>query len=147
MEIERKFLIRKLPEAPDMFEHSELLQGYLSRNPVVRIRKDGEKYELTYKSGAGMAHEEANLPLSEESFYHLLEKIDGKTIEKTRYRIPYGNFTIELDIFHGHMDGLVMAEVEFESVEQALSFTPPDWFGEDVTSDRNYRNATMAYEM
>ena len=72
------------------------------------------------------------------------EKADGSIISKTRYIIPIeNNRKIELDIFHGYLEGLQFAEVEFESEEEAAAYQQPDWFLEDVTFDRRYSNAVM----
>ena len=73
MEIERKFLIDALPEALSDFSHQEYLQGYLSTSPTVRVRREGETYVLTYKGSGLMKRTEYNLPLTAESFAHLLE--------------------------------------------------------------------------
>ena len=145
MEIERKFLIKNKPENLQDFPSSPIEQAYLNERPVVRIRKSGERYILTVKGDGVLAHEEYELPLTKEAYEHLLQKADGRIITKTRYKIPYGSYTIELDIFSGVMEGLELAEVEFPSVEEAEAFTPPDWFSEDVTYDPHYRNAVMAY--
>lgn len=145
MEIERKFLIGRLPDQLEKYPFSEIEQAYLNEKPVIRIRKSGDRYILTVKGEGVLAHEEYELPLSEESFLHLMAKADGRIIRKTRYKIPYGNYTIELDLFHGDFEGLQLAEVEFPSIEEAENFTPPDWFAEDVTYDPAYRNAVMAY--
>ena len=91
-----------------------------------------------------LEREEYNLPLNKESYEHLIAKADGKIIKKKRYLIPYEKYTIELDIFEGELAPLVIAEVEFETVEEANSFTPPSWFGEDVTGNKNYTNASLA---
>lgn len=100
MEIERKYLIKKLPEDLAQYPHMEMEQAYLCTEPVVRVRKEGEDYVLTYKSKGLMVREEYNLPLTKESYEHLLEKADGTVITKTRYRIPEKNgLTIELDVF------------------------------------------------
>lgn len=145
MEIERKFLITKLPERLESCSFHEIEQGYLSERPVVRIRKSDNEYYMTYKSGGMLAHEEYNLPLTEQAYEHLKPKCDGNIITKKRYLIPYDPYTIELDIFSGCMQGLILAEVEFPTVEEAENFTPPDWFAEDVTYDIRYKNSTMAY--
>ena len=81
MEIERKYLIRHLPAhlRLDSFSCRIIEQGYLNTTPVIRIRKDNDKYELTYKSSGLMTREEYNLPLTEKAYLHLLPKIDGKT--------------------------------------------------------------------
>ncbi len=145
MEIERKFLIKELPVNLDSYPHTTLEQGYLCTNPVVRIRKDGAKYELTYKSAGLMIREEYNLPLTEEAYQHLLTKIDGNLISKERYRIPLdSSHTIELDIFRGALAPLVLAEVEFSSEEDALAFLPPEWFSEEVTSNPAYQNSNLS---
>ncbi len=144
MEIERKFLIKTLPENLESYPCRHLAQGYLCVKPVVRIRRDNEKYELTYKSGGMMARMEYNLPLNEQAFEHLKSKIDGRLIEKRRYMIPLEPYTIELDIFDGDLAPLIIAEVEFPSIEEANNFTAPDWFGEDVTYDGRYHNSYLS---
>ena len=94
-----------------------------------------------------MAREEYNLPLTKEAYEHLRPKADGKLISKRRYLIPIEGtkLTIELDVFHGDLEPLIMAEVEFESIEEADSFDMPDWFSQDVTNDRRYHNVNMVY--
>ena len=142
MEIERKFLIKELPDLTK-YESNHITQGYLCTNPVVRVREDGNKYYLTYKGKGLLAREEANLPLTQEAFEHLITKADGRIIQKTRYLIPFAPYTIELDVFEGVHAPLIMAEVEFPSIEEANSFVAPAWFGEDVTNDAAYHNSNM----
>lgn len=144
MEIERKYLLKELPENLDTYPHRHLEQGYLCTAPVVRIRKDDDKYELTYKSGGMMVRQEYNLPLTKTSYEHLKKKVDGRLITKKRYMIPYEKYTIELDVFENDLAPLVLAEVEFEAEEEANSFTPPDWFGEDVTFSGAYHNSVLS---
>ena len=144
MEIERKFLIKELPDL-GKYDYVEIEQGYLCTHPVVRIRKKSDKYILTYKGSGLLAHEEIEAELTEDAYNHLAEKIDGYLITKRRYLIPLDPYTIELDVFAGHMDGLIMAEVEFPTVEEADAFTAPDWFGDDVTNDRRYHNSEMIF--
>ncbi|MCR5836419.1 MAG: CYTH domain-containing protein [Lachnospiraceae bacterium] len=145
MEIERKFTIKDFPENLDNFQSHEIEQAYLSVNPVVRIRKSDDEYYLTYKGSGMMVREEYNLPLNEHSYYHLLKKADGNIISKTRYLIPLNeHLTAELDIFHGVFTGMFLIEVEFASTEEANNFTPPDWFGEDVTRDPRYHNSYLS---
>ena len=145
MEIEKKFLISNLPFELDSFEHHEIEQGYLSVNPVVRVRKTDEEYYLTYKGSGMMAREEYNLPLTEDSYNHLIKKADGNVITKTRYLIPLdADLTAELDIFHGVFTGMSLVEVEFCTIEEAESFTPPEWFGEEVTFDKRFHNSYLS---
>lgn len=142
MEIERKYLIKDLPDL-NKYDKKKITQGYLCTDPVVRVRQDGDTYYMTYKGKGMMVREEYNLPLTKDSFEHLVKKADGKIIEKTRHIIPFGSHTIELDVFEGAHAPLIMAEVEFDSVEEANSFTPPEWFGEEVTDDKRYHNSNM----
>ena len=101
MEIQRKYLVKKIPENIEKYTHKELEQGYLCTEPVVRVRREGEEYVLTYKSKGLMVREEYNLPLNREAYEHLLEKADGIVIKKTRYVRPQpGGLKIELDIFN-----------------------------------------------
>ncbi len=145
MEIERKYLVRTLPDNLDSYPKNELMQAYISTDPVIRIRKKDSKYILTLKGRGLLAREEVEMPLSQESFAHLYGKIDGLAIAKTRYQIPdEQGHTIELDIFHDRYEGFVLAEVEFESVEEAHCYIPPVWFGEDVTLDSRFHNSSMS---
>lgn len=145
MEIERKFLIPVLPEKLETYPHRRIEQAYLCTEPVVRIRRQDEDYILTYKSTGMMAREEYNLPLTKEAYEHLKEKADGIVLSKTRYLLPLQDgLTIELDVFDGTYEGLWLAEVEFESIEQAESFVPPVWFGEDVTYSGKYHNSVLS---
>lgn len=145
MEIERKYLIPHIPEGLSITETHHIEQAYLCTAPVVRIRKDNEQYILTYKSKGLMAREEYNLPLTEEAYRHLKKKADGRIIKKTRHIIPLDSvLSIELDLFQDDLAPLVLAEVEFPTREMAESFTPPDWFGEDVTFSSAYHNSTLS---
>ena len=148
MEIERKFIPKCLPDNSDSYEHHDIQQAYLNTSPVIRIRKQDEDYFLTYKGSGMMSREEYNLPLNQKSYFHLLTKADGNIITKTRYLIPlFNSLTAELDIFHDIFDGRLLVEVEFNSIEDANSFIPPEWFGEDVTYDKKYHNSNMSKEI
>lgn len=147
MEIERKYLITKenLPADLTRYPSLEIEQGYLCTGPVVRIRRQNNDHYLTYKSGGLMSREEYNLPLSREAYEHLKPKADGIVLSKTRYLIPEKDgLTIELDVFHDIYEGLFLAEVEFSSEEEANSYLPPDWFGQDVTFSAQYHNSTLS---
>ncbi|MBS6561084.1 MAG: CYTH domain-containing protein [Clostridiales bacterium] len=144
MEIERKFLVDPMPEALETFVKKSIEQGYLSTNPVVRIRKMNEEYFLTYKSSGMMERQEVELPLTKDAYEHLREKVDGRVITKERYLIPYQTWTIELDCFHGELEGMVLAEVEFSSVEEANHFQAPVWFKKEVTFEKEYHNSYLS---
>ena len=144
MEIERKFLIKNMPDNLEQYKYHDIEQAYLCTSPVVRIRKQDDEYYLTYKSKGMMAREEYNLPLGREGYEHLLPKADGNILTKRRYLIPLDDgHMVELDVFDGVKKGLIMAEVEFESEEAAKEFIPPEWFGEEVTYDSRYHNSNM----
>lgn len=147
MEIERKFLIdmKQLPFRPEDFPCRHIEQGYLCTEPVVRIRRDNEKYFLTYKSKGLMVREEYNLPLTQEAYEHLISKADGRIICKKRYVIPMeDSLNLELDIFEGDLAPLVLAEIEFPDEETAQSYEAPDWLGEDVTYSARYHNSSLS---
>ncbi len=145
MEIERKFLINTLPGNLDSYSFHTLEQAYLCTEPVVRVRRSDDEYILTYKSKGLMSREEYNLPLTAESYEHLKAKADGNVIRKRRYLIPLeSGLTIELDLFEPPFEGLILAEVEFPSEEEANAFLPPAWFGEEVTWSTEYHNSTLS---
>ena len=134
MEIERKFVPVKLPDNLESYPHTRIEQGYLCTAPVVRVRRDGDSYYMTYKGAGMMVREEYNLPLTKEAYEHLIVKADGTVISKTA----------ELDIFDGALNGVLLVEVEFPDESAARSFIPPKWFGEDVTLDPRYHNSNMS---
>jgi CYTH domain-containing protein len=141
MEIERKYLISALPFHLADFDYNEIEQGYISIDPVIRIRKKNKKYYLTCKSKGLLKREELELSISEDTYFNLLKKIDYKLIKKKRYYIPLNMGLIaELDIFEDFLEGLQIAEVEFDTEENAQSFKPPHWFGKEVTFDSKFQN-------
>ena len=147
MEIERKYLIdpNQIPFDLEQFPCRIIEQGYLCREPVVRIRRDNNNYYLTYKSKGLLIREEHNLPLTKEAYEHLKCKTDGILISKRRYEIPLENdLLIELDFFAEPLAPLILAEVEFPDLETANTFVPPLWFGEDVTHSPQYQNNNLA---
>lgn len=125
MEIERKYLNPKIAGRSGTISAYGDGTGVSLHGTGGAGEKEGEDYVLTYKSKGLMVREEYNLPLTKESYEHLLEKADGTVITKTRYRIPEKNgLTIELDVFHGRYEGMLLAEVEFVTEgggEQLLS--------------------------
>lgn len=145
MEIERKYLITEIPFSLDSYKCRHIEQGYLCTEPVVRIRRDDDEYYLTYKSKGLMVREEYNLPLTREAYLHLKGKADGRIISKKRYMIPLSpTLTAELDIFLDDLSPLMLAEVEFQDIKDAEYFTPPEWFGQDVTYSTKYHNSTLS---
>lgn len=145
MEIERKYLIKELPENLSSYAYHDIEQAYLCTGPVVRIRRQDDSYILTYKSSGMLSREEYNLPLTKEAYTHLKAKADGNVITKRRYLIPLTDeLTVELDLFSGAFEGMVLAEVEFPTEDAANHFTPPDWFTEEVTFRPEYHNSYLS---
>lgn len=142
VEIERRFLVRRMPCDLSQYKKRIIEQGYLNIDPVVRIRRDNDSYYLTYKNGHSSVREEYNLPLTEQGYAHLLAKADGSIISKDRYEIPDQGLTIELDIFHGVLEGICWAEVEFPSPEAENAYVPPEWFGTEITE--TYSNSQLS---
>ena len=141
----KKYLVKSLPDNLADYECKTIEQGYLSITPVVRVRKQNDEYILTYKSGGLMIRKEVELPLDKDSYKHLLKKTDGCIISKKRYVIPDGTGqNIELDIFTKSLEGLIIAEVEFTSESEALSYNPPSWFDVEVTDNPAFQNSTLS---
>ena len=146
MEIERKFLVNKLPKNIELSKYSkkEIKQIYLYIDDlsIVRIRKvkenDKEKYTYTVKAGkVGISNEEYENEISKDEFDKLYNTRNKNylVLDKTRYIIPYiDNLKIELDIFHRDYEGLIFAEIEFKSEEQANNIKIPEWFGKDISN-------------
>lgn len=144
-EIERKFLIKNLPENLENFTHYEIRQGYISTDPTIRLRQQDDKYILTVKSAGLMKKQEYELDLTADQFNRLWEKTEGNTIEKTRYVIPLNNgLKAELDVYKGFLSGFMNVEVEFPSTKEAILFDIPNWFGQEVTQDPRYSNSSLA---
>lgn len=145
MEVERKFLV---PDPPDLdgTKSDEIEQGYLATGAdgEVRLRRKGEKLLLTAKRGSGISRDEAEVELDREAFERLWPLTQGRRLHKRRHIVPEGDAEIELDVYEGGLIGLVVAEIEFPSEEEARRFEPPEWVGEEVTGDERYLNETLA---
>lgn len=149
LEIERKFLVPAdgLAEAVAAAESSErIVQGYLASSPAatVRIRIYGDKGFLTIKGktgASGMSRLEWEKEISVDEARVLMTLCGPKLIDKTRHRIRYGSHVYELDEFHGDNDGLLMAEIELGSEDEA--FEKPLWLGQEVTGDVRYYNSSL----
>jgi len=147
LEIERKFLVRKLPADLTSFPNCAIAQGYLAIAPggvQVRLRRSADRLSLTFKRGMGKAREEREVELTAAQFEALWPATHGKQVTKTRYEIPFEDWVVEIDIYGGQHEGLVVAEVEFDDAESAENFLRPDWLGDDVTNDPRYSNQLLA---
>lgn len=146
LEIEKKFMVKSTPSLSS-YEKVNVVQGYLvsQKTNELRIRKMGQNYFKTSKRTFPSGYrEEIEEYINKDEFDKSWPQTEGKRVEKTRYKIPYHGETIELDVFSGQNKGMVMAEVEFDSEEMADLFTPPNWFGKEVTNDPEYKNVNLA---
>ena len=146
-EIERKFLVRKLPDKLDDFSHAQIEQGYLALaadGVQVRMRQAGANLSLTYKRNQEDAREEREITLTPEQFAILWPATAARRLRKTRYDIPLDHLVVEIDVYHGRHEGLIVAEVEFADEAEARAFEPPDWLGDDVSHDPRYSNQLLA---
>jgi adenylate cyclase len=143
-EIERKYLV-KGDAWGALAEGAHYRQGYLNsdKERTVRIRSTGDRAYITIKGltvGASRLEYEYEIPVADGNA--MLDVLaERPLIEKKRYKIPHGGVTIEVDEFLGENAGLVVAEVELTSEEQA--FDKPAWLGEEVTGDPKYYNANL----
>jgi adenylate cyclase len=145
MEIERKFLLERLPEG--LPEGEPIRQGYLAIAPdgvEVRVRDRAGKATLTIKSGPAHVRTEEELEIDGGRFEALWPLTEGRRIVKTRHVLDIGNGAeAEIDVYE---DGLLVAEVEFPDEETSRAFVLPDWLGEEVTGDRRYANQALAVD-
>ncbi|ABG57480.1 CYTH domain-containing protein [Cytophaga hutchinsonii] len=147
IEIERKFLIDPIKwEALSKPSPDYLIQGYLHTEPgkTIRVRATNDKGFITIKgksSADGLSRSEFEYEIPKAEAIELLSTFTKKTIEKNRYKISFGGNIWEVDVFEGANAGLIVAEVELESIEQP--FEKPDWVREEVTSDFRYFNSAL----
>lgn len=159
LEIERKFL---LPEYPDQLIREGQLE-ILTRHNIdqtylaidggqeLRVRKitdldTGEvTFTHTFKDGKGISREEIEYSISEGLYNQMIDAVKAVPLIKERLTGVWNGVTIEIDVYNQLK--LSVLEVEFSSLEDAESFIAPDWFGEDVSTDRQYSNKTVWREL
>jgi adenylate cyclase len=146
VEIERKFLVDELPGDLQWLDDRPLRQGYvaLDGDTEVRVRDDAGSWRLTVKHGGGLRRVEEDIEIDERRGTALWDLTEGRRVEKRRHRLPMGDAMLEVDVFEGDLRGLVVAEVEFDGEDAAQSFSPPVWFGREVTDDGAYKNRALA---
>jgi len=146
-EIERKFLVKSLPDNLKQSRSFVIEQGYLATESAgrqVRLRKTDRAASLTFKVGRGSHREEREIKLTPKQFAALWPGTVGRRLRKVRYEIPWKSLLIELDIYRGRHAGLVVAEVEFPDRASCGRFKPPSWFGREVTGEKRYSNVRLA---
>jgi CYTH domain-containing protein len=141
LELERTFLLKYLPENLGKCSFKEVLDIYVpkaARHPRIRIRKMGQTFEITKKEQISKAdasrQTEQTLPLTKEEF-RALSKLEGKRIYKRRYIYNYKGRTAEIDIFKKELEGLAIAEFEFNDYSDMNSFKMPEFCLADVTQE------------
>ncbi|MCU7945356.1 MAG: CYTH domain-containing protein [Candidatus Thiodiazotropha sp. (ex Cardiolucina cf. quadrata)] len=145
LEIERKYLVINDKWRDDVLSKAVMKQGYLCNlpNASVRVRVAENEARLTIKGRTkGISRNEYEYAIPIQDAEALLEnQVSGVVIDKVRYQVQCGDHTWELDVFHGANQGLVVAEVELSSEEEA--FLMPAWAGEEVSMDSRYYNANL----
>ena len=144
LEIERKFLVTTAPEGLDTYSSKDIDQGYLAVTDdgvEVRVRRYGSQAFLTVKSGGGRARVEEELEIDERRFGALWALTEGRRLGRRQDDGGGG-----LDVYREELDGLMVAEIEFESPEAAAAFEPPAWFGREVSDDPAYKNNRLAMD-
>lgn len=143
-EIERKFAVKHLGAIEGRIGH-RIVQGYLADEPMtVRVRIVEAESFMTLKGKAeGISRDEYEFPIPIHHARELLAQYCGtRIIEKTRYRVPHADVVIEVDVFGGRHEGLVIAEVELDDVNQ--TFEPPEWLGPEISQDRRFSNSNLS---
>ena len=146
IEIERKFLLGELPSALAFARRRAILQGYLAidGDTEVRIRRTPDGATLTIKHGGGEVRVEEELALGARQADALWELTEGRRLQKVRREMRVGGVDVEVDVYSGALDGLVVAEVEFIDEASSQAFDPPPWFGREVTEDPAYKNRNLS---
>ncbi|WP_042197783.1 CYTH domain-containing protein [Paenibacillus camerounensis] len=159
MEIELKFLLPEYPE--QLIEGGELKvitrhsidQTYLAieDGQELRVRKitdldSGEiTFTHTFKDGKGISRKEIEYDISEGLYNQMVEAVKAVPLVKTRTTAVWNGITVEIDVYTQLQ--LTVIEVEFDSLEEAQSFSAPEWFGQDVSVEKKYSNKTVWKEL
>lgn len=151
IETERKFLLHS--DSLNQIDLSQaksyqIIQTYLSYEPEIRVRRINHSWHTfalkTPKDSIGLSRSELEFSISKVVYEDLIKKQVGQTIYKMRYQFQHENHEIFIDVYSGNLKGLIVAEVEFDNVEEANKFIPFSWFDKEVTSDKRYKNAGLA---
>lgn len=150
IELERTFLVKRLPEGFEKSDSIEIIDIYIpasAEHPVLRIRKRGDSFEMTKKmplvgTDSSEQHEQT-IPLSETE-YQELSRIKGKRFRKIRYYYNFENRTAEIDVYQDDLEGLVVVDFEFDSSEKKNSFQMPDFCLADVTQEKAFAGGMLA---
>lgn len=147
IEIERKFLVSSDEYLNDFTKKTRIVQGYLSSDPkkTVRIRLKGENGYITIKgqsNESGLSRFEWEKEISYTEAENLLALCEKGVIDKIRYEVIVGIHVFEVDVFSKENEGLVIAEIELKTEDEA--FEKPIWLGKEVTGDEKYYNSYLS---
>jgi CYTH domain-containing protein len=147
IEIERKFLVLSDAFKSISVTQNQIAQGYLNSDPerTVRVRIKNNQGFITIKgksneSGLSRLEWEKEIDVAEAT--QLLALCEKGVIHKTRYEVPFGQHVVEVDVFEGENEGLIMAEIELGS--ETETYAVPEWLGEEVTNDARYYNSYLS---
>lgn len=155
MEIERRFLVKNLKGLNlNQYKSKHITQDYIYRDMFTTIRtrkttfENETKYFYTIKTDKKKyTVNELEKDISKEEYLKIYKNPNNTQISKTRYLIPYNEYTIELDVFENEYEGIIFAEIEFTDEKQAVEFVPPEWFDKELSSKiTNSMMATMNME-
>jgi len=147
VEIERKFLVKDDAWRAQVTHTERLRDGLVARQGdlKVRVRCYGNRTTLCVKSGRnGLSREEFEYDIPPEHAAAIFSHCEGRILEKTRHYVPGESGLWEVDVYHGLLDGIVIAEIELESEHATVKL--PDWIGKEVTDDPRYRKVNMLRE-
>ena len=150
IELEKTYLLKEVPDGLLESDNKEIIDLYLpgySNHPQIRLRKNGDTYELTKKrpvsEGDASEQTEETIILTKEEF-EFFGTLDGKKVHKIRYYYNYNGHITEIDVFKGELEGLVVVDFEFESVEDKDSFKMPSFCLVDVTQEKFIAGGMLA---
>jgi len=158
-EIERKFLvdINDVPFDLSTLPYGDITQGYITsidNTFSFRVRQTlnmsaekvliDKQHTQTIKSKESKVRDEYEIELNQEQFSTLWKLCMYNSVHKYRYELPYYHHTLELDVYKNEVEGLYTVEVEFDNLKECDMFEPPDWFGEEVTELKEYKNVNIA---
>ena len=146
-ETERKFLVLNPPNLEGI-KYVDIRQGYVAIDPEagneVRVRQSDHQYILTIRSKGDLERLEVENELSKEDFEELWKVTNGRSLMKRRYYLPFQNWMIEIDQYKGILEGLWVAEIEFDDITESNLFNTPAWMDREVTFDKRFKNQSLA---
>ena len=148
IEIERKWVVKRcdIPYSMSKYKYKKIEQGYISKEPTVRIRKADNKYFVTIKKDIDLSfmRYEFEYEIKKKDYENLKDLVISNYIVKKRYYIPYKKNTILIDFFKD--SDLILAEVEFKSKKEAENFNVPQWLKREVTNNKKYTNLYLSFK-